>query len=36
MNELVTTQVENKFTLNFIENMRDHSERYLRNRFILL
>jgi hypothetical protein len=36
INELVhkieNTQVENKFTLNFLENMRDHSERYLRGR----
>lgn len=36
MNELVdkieTQQEENKFTLNFLENMRDHSERYLRGR----
>lgn len=36
LNELVkkieTPQIENKFTLNLLENMRDHSERYLRGR----
>ncbi len=36
MNELVNKienpQKEYKFTLNFLENMRDHSERYLRGR----
>ncbi len=35
-NELVykleNTPIENKFTLNLLENMRDHSERYLRGR----
>lgn len=28
----VGEEKENKFTLHFLENMRDHSERYLRNR----
>ncbi len=36
INEIVdkieNIQLENKFTLNLLENMRDHSERYLRNR----
>jgi hypothetical protein len=36
MNELVdkieNNSIENKFTLNLLENMRDHSERYLRGR----
>ncbi len=32
VNKIETPQLENKFTLNFLENMRDHSERYLRGR----
>ncbi len=32
VNKIETPQPENKFTLNLLEDMRDHSERYLRNR----